>query len=537
LAVLCSCVLVSATGALVADRAEAQVVEPNGISVPRAVANGEMSLGQYFASQGEIIDPIAGASVNPGVFSPLCGFQASLVLSQSGALAGISWYNVPAASATVAPTTVYPLVPEVTPIDASVASADIRSSPNYQGGLIGFVLTKGGNRVYDSEYQRNALCSNCIQPGYWKMALAYPSSVTADTYYLAFEDWEGANVNDWGQNDGDFNDKVFRITGVRCPGGGKPCDTGKSGLCGQGLTECQSGGDVVCKQVVPESPEVCDGIDNDCNGQVDDGDALCKDGEVCLRGVCVPGCGHGEFTCSGGSICVDGLCVEELCVGVPCDEGRICKAGHCVGPCDGVVCPGDQVCRVGRCVDPCGGVTCPASRVCQGGVCVESCGCFGCDPGSACDIHSGKCVTPGCETQTCDGGTVCQAGGSCVDPCSTAVCPGGGACVAGVCQDPVASTASDAGAAGGLVILGGTGGVASTTGQGGAAGMPTAMPDGSLGGSAGAGAVAERRQPASSGCGCRLSQGGDGRWGAVALFALAFASLRRPLHRRRRVAR
>jgi hypothetical protein len=538
-----SCLLLGAGVASLAVRAEAQVVEPNGIAVPRAVTNGETTLGQYFTSQGETLDPVASASVNPGVFSPLCGFQASLVLSQSGALAGISWYNVPVSSANVAPAAIFPLVPEGTPINMSVASADIRSNPNYQGGFIGFVLTKGGNRVYYSEYQRNALCSNCVQPGYWKMALAYASTVASDTYYLAFEDWEGANVNDWGQNDGDFNDKVFRITGVRCPGGGKPCDTGKPGMCGQGITECQSTDVVVCKQIVPESTEVCDGIDNDCNGMIDDGDHLCQDSEVCLRGVCVPGCGHGEFTCDPGDICVDGLCVEQLCVDVTCEDGRVCKAGQCIGPCDGVVCPGNQICRVGRCVDPCDGVTCPASRVCQGGACVESCGCVGCDNGLACDIHSGQCVTPGCETQSCDGGTICQTG-ACVDPCATAKCPGGGACVAGVCQEPVQAI-SDGGAGGGLVIIQGSGGMGpGVIVEAGADVSAAAGVGGSTGSAAGgsddvgdSGSLDDRRKPLSTGCGCREAPVSGGGFGSVSLLALGLVALSRPLHRRRRIAR
>jgi hypothetical protein len=535
-AVPASCLFfVVAAGVVVANRADAQVVEPNGIGVPRAVANGEIALGQYFASRGETIDAVAAASVSPGVFSPLCGFEASLVLSQSGALAGISWYNVPAASDTAPPSAIYPLVPEGTPINVTVASADIRSNPNYQGGLIGFVLTKGGARVYYSEYKRNANCVNCIQPGYWKMALAYPSSVVADTYYLAFEDWEGANATDWGQNDGDFNDKVFRITGVRCPGGGMPCDTGKAGLCGQGLTECQANG-VVCKQIVPESVEVCDGVDNDCNGRVDDGDHLCKDGEVCLRGVCVPGCGHGEFSCSSGFVCVDALCVDERCVDVVCDEGRVCRAGQCVGACDGVACPGEQGCRVGRCVDPCAGVTCPASRVCQGGVCIEACSCVGCAAGTTCNLQSGRCGSPGCEIQSCDGGAVCRAG-ACVDPCGMASCPGGGACTGGACQDPVGAGAADGGTGGGgLVILGGTGGMPSMAGQGG-----SSATSGSAGGppaaGTGAGTDMERRQGASSGCGCHLGRPAEGRWGTAAIYALLAVSLRRPLHRRRRVAR
>jgi len=519
---------------LLANGAAAQVAEPNGISVPRILTNGEVTLAQYFTSQSETIDPVGGASATPGVFSPLCGFRAALVLSQSGAQAGISWYNVPP-SATAAPAAIYTLVPEGTAIGVIVESANIRNSANYAGGLIGFVLTKGGSRVYYSEYQRNALCSNCLNPGYWKMALAYPSTQTPDTYYLAFEDWEGANVNDWGQNDGDFNDKVFRITGVRCPGGGKPCDTMKPGICAQGLTECQSADMVVCKQVVPESTEVCDGLDNDCNGSVDEGDHICPDNKVCLRGVCVPACSHGEFTCSGGTICVGGVCVDPRCADVVCEQGRVCREGRCVGACDDVVCPGNQVCVVGRCVDPCAGVTCSGGRVCQSGVCIEACSCVGCSAGLTCDIRSGLCVSPGCEGQSCDGG-VCR-GGSCVDPCTSASCPRGGACVAGECQEPDGTVVFDGGPPP-VIIIGPTGGAAGMSPRGSGAGGSSEGGAGpaSQGGTNSAG---PRRDAPSSGCGCRLGNAQRrGRWFDMATLALAAALWqRRTLQRRRRAAR
>src|SRR5262249_47559780 len=192
----------------------------------------------------------------------LCGFQASIVLSKSNAAAGLAWYNVPA-SPTGAPPAFYQIIADTNMPGATISSDVIRSDSHYAGGLIGFALTKNfgtttETAIYYSEYMRNANCTQCTMPGYWKMMLAYPSKLQASTDYLAFEDWEGANQSTWQGNDGDFNDKVFKLTGVRCPGGGDPCDTGKPGLCARGLTECQTNAPIACKQIYTEQAERCD---------------------------------------------------------------------------------------------------------------------------------------------------------------------------------------------------------------------------------------------------------------------------------------
>lgn len=53
------------------------------------------------------------------------------------------------------------------------------------------------------------------------------------------------------------------------PGEGGQCSTGKPGVCGPGVMQC-TGGKIQCLQNVQPTPEVCNGIDDDCNNLVDD---------------------------------------------------------------------------------------------------------------------------------------------------------------------------------------------------------------------------------------------------------------------------
>lgn len=341
------------------------------------------------------------------------------------------------------------------------------------------------------------------------MMLAYPSSTEAATYFLAWEDWEGANESNW-PDDGDFNDKVFRLTGVRCAGGGEPCETGKTGACAAGLTECAMKGAPVCVQLVAPSEEACDSVDNDCDGAVDD-DARCEPGKICVRGACVWACGGEEFPCTDGTACDEGLCVEPACVGVRCETGQTCRGGRCVAPCEGVVCPLGQECRGSICVDPCAGVSCKNGGVCERGVCVGACSCAGCPMGKACDAKSGRCVEPGCEGKTCGAGEVCRMG-ACADACRDAKCPGGAACGAGVCEGSPAMPVTT------------SPGESPAQPQQAPATLP--LPDAAgSGGSGVAGGAAVRSGVEPSGCACRAGMGSEsgGAWGwALLLLAAAW---------------
>lgn len=96
------------------------------------------------------------------------------------------------------------------------------------------------------------------------------------------------------------------------PGGGLLCGNGV-GVCVQGLSVCKDGS-VQCEGGTGPSAEICDGLDNDCNGEIDDGNpgggASCGAGP----GVCV----LGTVTCVGASLqCIGaGPPVDEVCNGI-----------------------------------------------------------------------------------------------------------------------------------------------------------------------------------------------------------------------------
>jgi MYXO-CTERM domain-containing protein len=80
----------------------------------------------------------------------------------------------------------------------------------------------------------------------------------------------------------------------------RSCDT----ACGTGSEICTNGTWSECDAPQP-SAETCDGDDNDCDGQVDEDDSgLCSDGDVCAGGECQP---------PGGGETDDGYGTEAGC--------------------------------------------------------------------------------------------------------------------------------------------------------------------------------------------------------------------------------
>ena len=96
------------------------------------------------------------------------------------------------------------------------------------------------------------------------------------------------------------------------PAAAGACNTGMPGVCTDGLETCQAGV-LDCVQEVMASAEACDGLDNDCNGQVDDGNpgggAACNTG---LAGICAAGtqqCTAGTLDCQQNQMALP----DELC--------------------------------------------------------------------------------------------------------------------------------------------------------------------------------------------------------------------------------
>ena len=214
------------------------------------------------------------------------------------------------------------------------------------------------------------------------------------------------------------------------PGDGAACGAG-AGPCSAGTMRCISGA-MQCVGGTSGGTEVCNGIDDDCDGMIDNGD-LCAGG-VCDHGHCAAPCQRDEFPCPSGKRCDAGYCVDDPCYGVSCPndaDGNIqtCRAGGCQPLCPTISCPGALVCRGsdGACVrDTCDYLPkCSATELCIDAVCQPNpCTGVACGSGEFC--RAGACVAS-CQGVSCGGGKACEDGACVATGCATT-------CVDGVCN-------------------------------------------------------------------------------------------------------
>ena len=300
------------------------------------------------------------------------------------------------------------------------------------------------------------------------------------------------------------------------PGLGTTCCT--SGRCGVGICTgghyACNGTALTCQGENAPQVEVCNGIDDDCNGVIDDvpelGQSCCPNGspapDGCNKGICRPG----TFKCSGTSlVCDKGVGkTDETCNGLDDD-------------CDGTIDDGVDIAlhdpRVGIACDvptapndhpPCA----PGQSVCQGG----KVACTGQVKGKAeiCDGKDDDCDGVADNQAACPkAGQACVAG-ICASACSRGEfpCPGGYVCDNGYCVPPGAVAVGGAGNQGGGASGGSSAGGASSPSGGVGTGGNTSHGGGDAGGSAGAstaGSSASGAVGAGASSGAGTSPGGN----------------------------
>jgi hypothetical protein len=200
-----------------------------------------------------------------------------------------------------------------------------------------------------------------------------------------------------------------------------------------------------CQGAVLPLPETCDGIDDDCNGVVDD---VIWEGQPCTAdaiGLCAQGTLHCDpAVAPDGQVCLPAAPVDPdpACDGLDADCD---STGDPANDDRDAVCGTGQLCCAGACVDPqsdpahCGDcyAACPDDGApCHDPACVDgACTYAPWQDNAPCPDDGATCTSDLCQSGTCvhdplPDGTPCGEGGG------TTVCEGG-ACVRGCHIDGV----------------------------------------------------------------------------------------------------
>ena len=146
--------------------------------------------------------------------------------------------------------------------------------------------------------------------------------------------------------DNDCDGTIDNIFQEGCWEGRGNADFSPGSQCQMGVTSCLNGNPTCAGQVLP-TPEICDGVDNNCNGQVDDN--LPTSGLLCGPSTALGQCSFGTTICGEGeTYCLNAVYPQtESCDNIDNDCDGVID-DNLFKPCSSICGPGVSQCNRGE---------------------------------------------------------------------------------------------------------------------------------------------------------------------------------------------